>query len=107
MEYHLAILNANPNSLISEFEWRTQSKKIALLEHKKYLKEAFDKETVLLYRINENYTDVVSPILVRKVTDWRIGGDEQGLEPFDKNRKKYLKYKYLGKNIETKIKTIK
>jgi hypothetical protein len=104
MEYHVTILNADPLTAFPEYQWRCTSKKRILEEHKKYLREAFDKESVLLYRINENYTDVVPPIEVRKKTDWRLGTDEQGLDTDEPNRKKYLKYKYLGKAVESKIK---
>ena len=77
-----------------------RSKKDAIAEYYSQIKEAFHGETVLCYNNSDkiNYADLMPNVLVKKKTDARMGEDVDFQFMFgDENRKKFLKFKYLGK----------
>lgn len=77
-----------------------RSKADAAKERERQIKQAFHGETVLCYdRMERNgYKDLFPAITVKKKTDARFGEDKEFRFLFgEENRKKYLKYKYLGK----------
>jgi hypothetical protein len=82
-----------------------KSKVSAAAERERQVKQAFHGETVLCYdkSYRTNYRELLPPIQVSKKTDARLGIDDFqdnfGFVFGEENRKKYLKYKYLGKPL--------
>jgi hypothetical protein len=79
-----------------------KSKENAVKERERQIKQAFHGETVLCYdkAMRNNYKDLFPAVKVVKKTDARLGEDLSFVNVFGiENRKKYLKYKYLGKQI--------
>lgn len=77
-----------------------KSKVNAAEERQRQIKQAFHGETILCYdRMGRNgYKDLFPPVKVKKKTDARLGEEIEYTFLFgEQNRKKYLKYKYLGK----------
>jgi hypothetical protein len=94
--YIIQIFSENSNFQFSEIEEvcaRIDKAKKIINE---FIKDAFNGETILAYSLNEskNYPNIIPDLKICKKTDWRYGEDENS-EP--KNRKKFLKYKYLKK----------
>lgn len=77
-----------------------RSKVSAAKERERQIKQAFHGETILCYDKAErnDYKDLFPALKVSKKTDARLGKDAEYVFLFgEENRKKYLKYKYLGK----------
>lgn len=77
-----------------------KSKVSAAQERQRLIRNAYHGETVLCYDKEERngYKELLPPVKVKKKTDARMGEDIELQFMFGgQNRKKYLKYKYLGK----------
>lgn len=77
-----------------------KSKASASAERQRLIRNAYHGETVLCYDKEERngYKELFPPVKVKKKTDARLGEDAEYTFLFgEKNRKKYLKYQYLGK----------
>ena len=53
--------------------------------------DAFNGETVVAYKVDNEFTDILPQIQICKKTDYRYGKDENS---DTKNRNKYLKHTY-------------
>lgn len=84
--YKIAILPKDQNAGYSDTETEVRTKKAALIEYHTFIKDAFNGETVIAYKIGGNYDDIAPQVLIKKKTDWRMG-----------DRRKFLKYQFLGK----------
>jgi hypothetical protein len=77
-----------------------KSKASAAIERKKQIANAFHGEIILCYdkSVRNGYKELFPPIKIRKKTDARMGEDRKLVFMFgNENRKKFLKFKYLGK----------
>lgn len=80
-----------------------KSKKGAEQERQRQIKQAFHGETVLCYDKSgrNGYKDLFPALKVVKKTDARMGEDLRMINIFGfENRKKFLKYQYLGKSMQ-------
>jgi len=96
--YIVQILNSDPASDIVEVEYYCTSIIETLDKVKEYIKDCFSLEYVQAYKVDmmQDYPYIFPLTKIVKKTDARHG-EESLMDMYPKDRKKYLKYKYLGK----------
>lgn len=97
--YRIATLPIDSNGMYAEVESSKRTKKAAIKEYWEQIRNAWNGETVICYNndMMKDYEDLMPDVVVRKKVEARHG-DQLGYEDvFPGSRKRYLKYKYLGK----------
>lgn len=91
MEYRIAILPPELNTNLCEKEEFCYKIDKAKKIFKEFVKDAFNGEFVIAYKIDDEFTDIMPQTQIRKKTDYRYGED---IISDSKNRNKYLKFIY-------------
>ena len=99
MRYNVCLFPADANAFWAEYQQECGRIDKAKRIYENYRKDAFNGESIAAYVQGRNYEDVFPLVTLKKKTDWRYGEDD----PNSESRKKYLKYKYLGKTHECSL----
>jgi len=94
MRYNVCLFSVDSNEMFAEYQKECSIIDKAKSIYDNYRKEGFNGESILAYIQGGEYENILPLLKLRKKTDWRYGED---LGLGEANRKKYLKYKFLGK----------